>query len=124
MLAISTIGVSEAFVLGEKLGLTDQTIFDVTSAATGQCWALTTNCPVPGPVPTSPANRDFKPGFASPLMAKDLGLAMQAAELTGTDTQVGRLVQEIYREFADGDGANLDFSGIINRVRKASGDQQ
>ncbi|MGB9012560.1 MAG: NAD-binding protein, partial [Aeromicrobium sp.] len=123
MLAISMVGVSEAFVLGEKLGLTDKTIFDVTSAATGQCWALTTNCPVPGPVPTSPANRDFKPGFASPLMAKDLGLAMQAAELTGTDTQVGRLVQEIYREFADGDGAQLDFSGIINRVRKASGDQ-
>lgn len=122
MLAISMVGVSEAFVLGEKLGLTDQTIFDVTSAATGQCWALTTNCPVPGPVPTSPANRDFKPGFASPLMAKDLSLAMQAAELTGTDTQVGRLVQQIYREFAAGDGAGLDFSGIINRVRAASGD--
>ncbi len=120
MLAISMIGVSEAFVLGEKLGLTDQTIFDVTSNATGQCWALSTNCPVPGPVPTSPANRDFKPGFASPLMAKDLGLAMQAAELTGTDTEVGRLVQSIYREFADGDGATQDFSGIINRVRAAS----
>lgn len=120
MLAISMIGVSEAFVLGEKLGLTDQTIFDVTSNATGNCWALSTNCPVPGPVPTSPANRDFKPGFASPLMAKDLGLAMQAAELTGTDTEVGRLVQSIYREFADGDGATQDFSGIINRVRAAS----
>lgn len=120
MLAISMIGVSEAFVLGEKLGLTDQTIFDVSSNATGQCWALTTNCPVPGPVPTSPANRDYKPGFASPLMAKDLGLAMQAAELTGTDTEVGRLVQSIYREFADGDGATQDFSGIINRVRAAS----
>lgn len=120
MLAISMIGVSEAFVLGEKLGLTDQTIFDVTSNATGNCWALSTNCPVPGPVPTSPANRDFKPGFASPLMAKDLGLAMQAAELTGTNTEVGRLVQSIYREFADGDGATQDFSGIINRVRAAS----
>ncbi len=122
MLAISMVGVSEAFVLGEKLGLTDQTIFDVTSNATGQCWALTTNCPVPGPVPTSPANRDFRPGFASPLMAKDLTLAMQAAELTGTDTEVGRLVQSIYREFADGDGAAQDFSGIINRVRAASSD--
>ena len=120
MLAVSMVGVSEAFVLGEKLGLTDQAIFDVTSAATGQCWALTTNCPVPGPVPTSPANRDFKPGFAAPLMAKDLGLAMQAADATGTDSQVGRLVQQLYREFADGEGAALDFSGIIQRIRAAS----
>ena len=72
ILGVSMIAVSEAFVLGEKLGLTHQALFDVASAASGQCWALTTNCPVPGPVPTSPANRDYQPGFAGALMAKDL----------------------------------------------------
>src|SRR4029079_15333957 len=80
ILGISMIAVSEAFVLGEKLGLTHQALFDVASAASGQCWALTTNCPVPGPVPTSPANRDYQPGFAGALMAKDLRLALNAPE--------------------------------------------
>ena len=79
ILGVSMIAVSEAFVLGEKLGLTHQALFDVASAASGQCWALTTNCPVPGPVPTSPANRDYQPGFAGALMAKDLKLALNAA---------------------------------------------
>ena len=78
ILGVSMIAVGEAFVLGERLGLTHQALFDVASAASGQCWALTTNCPVPGPVPTSPANRDYQPGFAGALMAKDLGLAPNA----------------------------------------------
>ena len=79
MLAIAMLGVSEAFLLGKRLGLDYQKIFDVTSTSSGQSWALTTYCPVPGPVPTSPANNDYKPGFASNLMVKDLTLAQDAA---------------------------------------------
>jgi len=120
ILAISQIAVAEAFVLGERLGLTHQALFDVASNASGQCWALTTNCPVPGPVPTSPANNDYRPGFAGALMAKDLGLALGAIELTGVDAALGRHAQQIYQAFADGDGARQDFSGIINDIRAAS----
>src|SRR5690606_38044181 len=83
ILGISQIAVAEAFVLAERLGLEHQAMYDVVSQASGQCWALTTNCPVPGPVPTSPANRDYQPGFAGALMAKGLGLALQALEGTG-----------------------------------------
>jgi 3-hydroxyisobutyrate dehydrogenase len=117
ILGITMIGVSEAFVLGERLGLTHQALFDVASTASGQCWALTTNCPVPGPVPTSPANRDYAPGFASPLMAKDLSLAMKAADSTLTDARLGQLATNIYRDFAGKEGRGLDFSAVIERVR-------
>lgn len=120
ILGISMIAVSEAFVLGEKLGLSNQALFDVASTASGQCWALTTNCPVPGPVPTSPANRDYQPGFAGALMAKDLGLALGALESTGTDARLGTLAASIYRRFADEGGANLDFSAIVNTIRDNS----
>ncbi len=120
ILGISMIAVSEAFVLGEKLGLSNQALFDVSSTASGQCWALTTNCPVPGPVPTSPANRDYQPGFAGSLMAKDLGLAVAALESTGTQGRLGALAAELYRHFADEGGAGLDFSGIINTIRDSS----
>ncbi|RFA13276.1 3-hydroxyisobutyrate dehydrogenase [Subtercola boreus] len=120
ILGITMIGVSEAFVLGEKLGLTNQALFDVASNASGQCWALTTNCPVPGPVPTSPANRDYRPGFAGALMAKDLGLAEQAITSTGVRAEIGLLAAAIYRRFADGAGAGLDFSGIIDDIRVSS----
>ena len=111
ILAISQIAVAEAFVLGERLGLDHQALFDVASNASGQCWALTTNCPVPGPVPTSPANRDYQPGFAGALMDKDLGLAAQAIDLTGVDAKLGRLAREIYREFAAGEGARPGLLG-------------
>lgn len=117
LLAVSQIAVAEAFVLGERLGLSHQALFDVASNASGQCWALTTNCPVPGPVPTSPANRGYEPGFAGALMAKDLGLAEQAVGVTGVDARMGMLAREIYAAFADGDGAGQDFSGIINTIR-------
>ncbi|MFK4762848.1 3-hydroxyisobutyrate dehydrogenase [Microbacterium sp. ZW T5_45] len=117
VLAVSQIAVAEAFVLGERLGLEHQALFDVVSQASGQCWSLTTNCPVPGPVPTSPANCDYQPGFAGALMAKDLGLALQAIEQTGTDARMGRLAQQLYAAFADGDGAGRDFSGIITDIR-------
>ena len=118
ILGISQIAVAEAFVLAERLGLEHQAMYDVVSQASGQCWALTTNCPVPGPVPTSPANRDYQPGFAGALMAKDLGLALQAIEQTSTDARMGRLAQEIYAAFAAGEGAGRDFSGIITDIRK------
>jgi len=123
ILAVSQIAVAEAFVLGERLGLTHQALFDVASNASGQCWALTTNCPVPGPVPTSPANRDYQPGFAGSLMAKDLGLAERAIESTGVDAKLGLMAREIYKEFAEGPGANQDFSGVINTIRALSGDR-
>lgn len=117
ILGVTQIAVAEAFVLGEALGLSHQALFDVASNASGQCWALTTNCPVPGPVPTSPANHHYEPGFAGALMAKDLGLALSAIELTGVDAALGTHAQQIYRAFADGPGASQDFSGIINTIR-------
>jgi 3-hydroxyisobutyrate dehydrogenase len=120
ILGVSMIAVSEAFVLGEKLGLTHQALFDVASAASGQCWALTTNCPVPGPVPTSPANRDYQPGFAGALMAKDLKLALNAVESTGVAARMGPLASEIYDTFAAEGGAGRDFSGIITDIRDKS----
>ncbi|WP_102192941.1 3-hydroxyisobutyrate dehydrogenase [Microbacterium aurantiacum] len=118
ILAVSQIAVAEAFVLGERLGLEHQALFDVVSQASGQCWSMTTNCPVPGPVPTSPANRDYQPGFAGALMAKDLGLALQAIEQTSTDAQMGRLAQQLYAAYAAGDGGGRDFSGIITDIRE------
>jgi 3-hydroxyisobutyrate dehydrogenase len=120
ILAVSQIAVAEAFVLGERLGLSHQALFDVASNASGQCWALTTNCPVPGPVPTSPANRDFLPGFAGALMNKDLGLAEHAIVSTGVEARMGMLAREIYRAYADGEGAGRDFSGIIETIRDDS----
>ena len=122
ILAASQIAVAEAFVLGERLGLSHQALFDVASNASGQCWALTTNCPVPGPVPTSPANRDYQPGFAGALMAKDLGLAADAIAETGVDARVGLLARDLYRAFAEGPGAGQDFSGIITMIRSGSDD--
>jgi 3-hydroxyisobutyrate dehydrogenase len=120
ILGVSMIAVSEAFVLGEALGLTNQALFDVAARASGQCWALTTNCPVPGPVPTSPANRDYQPGFAGALMAKDLGLAARALESTGVVAELGSRAEQIYRRFADGPGATQDFSAIIAQIRAMS----
>lgn len=120
ILAISMVGVSESFVLGEKLGVSHEALFDVISTATGQCWALNTNCPVPGPVPTSPANRDFDPGFATALMVKDLGLAQRAADAAGVQTDLGKHVHELYVRYNEQGGADRDFSGIINVIREAS----
>ncbi|MEH0109480.1 3-hydroxyisobutyrate dehydrogenase [Tersicoccus sp. MR15.9] len=120
ILGASMIVSSEAFVLGEKLGLTHQALFDVISTASGQCWSVTTNCPVPGPVPTSPANRDYRPGFAGALMAKDLGLALAALESTGVAAEIGPAAAAIYQRYAAGEGATRDFSGIITDIRDAS----
>jgi 3-hydroxyisobutyrate dehydrogenase len=121
ILGISMIAVGEAFVLAEKLGLSHQALFDVASTSSGQCWALTSYCPVPGPVPTSPANNDYKPGFASALMVKDLTLAQDAAKASGAATPLGKHAQEIYKAFdAEGNGG-VDFSGIIRHVRGLAG---
>ena len=92
----------------------------MASQASGQCWALTTNCPVPGPVPTSPANRDYQPGFASALMVKDLGLAAEAVESSGVQAELGTLARSMYERFAAAGGAGLDFSAIINDIRDRS----
>lgn len=120
ILGVSQIVVAEAFVLGERLGLSHEALYEVAAHASGQCWALTVNCPVPGPVPTSPANRDYRPGFAGALMAKDLGLAAHAIERTGVDAQMGLHAREIYKVFAEGEGAGQDFSGIIHAIRSGS----
>ncbi|WP_017792658.1 3-hydroxyisobutyrate dehydrogenase [Leucobacter salsicius] len=120
ILGASMIAVSEAFVLGEQLGLSHEALFDVASNASGQCWSLTANCPVPGPVPGSPANHHYAPGFSTALMAKDLGLAEAALDHVGVDAQVGRLASALYRAFTDGSGDGLDFSAIILDVRARS----
>jgi 3-hydroxyisobutyrate dehydrogenase len=121
ILGVSMIAVSEAFVLGEKLGLTHQALFDVASTASGQCWSLTSYCPVPGPVPASPANRGYAPGFAAALMLKDLNLSQAAAEGSGAFTPLGRHAAEIFAAFAGGGGADRDFSGVIEFLRAAEG---
>jgi 3-hydroxyisobutyrate dehydrogenase len=118
VLAVQQIAVGEAFVLAEKLGLSAQSLFDVITGATGNCWAVHTNCPVPGPVPTSPANNDFKPGFATALMNKDLGLAMDAVSSTGSAAPLGTHAAEIYAKFA-ADHADKDFSAVIEMLRSS-----
>jgi 3-hydroxyisobutyrate dehydrogenase len=120
ILGASMIAVSEAFVLGEKLGLSHQAMFDVVSASSGQCWSLTSYCPVPGPVPASPANNGYKAGFAAALMLKDLKLAREAAHSVQAAAALGAHAAEIYDAFAaEGHGA-ADFSAIINLVRERS----
>ncbi|MDE8344568.1 MAG: 3-hydroxyisobutyrate dehydrogenase [Acidocella sp.] len=117
ILGISMIAVSEAFVLAEKLGLSAQSLFDVASTSSGQCWSLTTYCPVPGPVPASPANNGYQPGFAAALMLKDLALSQDAAEANHAHTPLGHHAAEIYRQFVEAGGGNQDFSAIIKVLR-------
>lgn len=117
LLGISMIGVSEAFVLAEKLGLSHVTLFDVASRASGQCWSLTSYCPVPGPVPASPANNGYKPGFTAAMMLKDLKLAEDAAKTSGAGTPLGHAATELYERFVATGKASTDFSGIIEWLR-------
>jgi 3-hydroxyisobutyrate dehydrogenase len=121
ILGISMIAVSEAFVLGEKLGLSHQALFDVASTSSGQCWSLTSYCPVPGPVPASPSNNAYKPGFAGALMLKDLKLSQEAASGAGAQTALGRHAAEIYQAFVASGGGDADFSGVINFIRSVKG---
>lgn len=122
ILGISMIGVGEAFVLAEKLGLDHQKLFDIASTASGQCWSLTTYCPVPGPVPASPANRDYAAGFTADMMLKDLRLAQQAANSTSANTPLGAEAAALYGLFSASGAGNVDFSGIIRFLRGTSTD--
>ena len=117
LLAVSMIGTCEAFVLGEKLGLEHQKLFEIMSAASGQCWSLTTYCPVPGPVPAAPSNRAYAGGFATSLMLKDLKLAQAAAQGSGATTPLGAEAAQLYSLFAAKGNGTLDFSGIIRMLR-------
>ncbi|TWF46479.1 3-hydroxyisobutyrate dehydrogenase [Neorhizobium alkalisoli] len=121
ILGISMIGVSEAFVLAEKLGLSHQALYDVASTSSGQCWSLTTYCPVPGPVPTSPANNDYRPGFAAALMSKDLKLSQDAARQSGAVTPIGALASDLYAEFENNGHGLEDFSAIVRMLRDRPG---
>src|SRR5665647_795087 len=117
ILGVSMIAVSEAFVLAEKLGLDHQKLFDISSKSSGQCWSMTSYCPVPGPVPASPANRDYQAGFTAAMMLKDLKLAQAAAKTSGVTTQLGADAERIYSAYVESGEAGRDFSGIIRFVR-------
>jgi 3-hydroxyisobutyrate dehydrogenase len=117
ILGVSMIAVSEAFVLAEKLGLDAQKLFDIASKSSGQCWSMTSYCPVPGLVPTSPANRDYQAGFTAAMMLKDLKLAQDAALASGAKAPLGADAAKIYSQYVESGEAGRDFSGIIRFVR-------
>ena len=119
ILGVSMIAVSEAFVLAEKLGLDAQKLFDIASKSSGQCWSMTSYCPAPGPVPTSPANRDYAAGFTAAMMLKDLKLAQDAARAAGATTPLGAQAAALYDNYAASGEAARDFSGIIRFLRGA-----
>lgn len=116
LLGITMIGTCEAFMLANKLGLDAQKLFDISSKASGQNWSMTSYCPVPGPVPTSPANRDYQPGFAADMMLKDLKLAQEAAARAGASTPLGANAEALYQLFSNNGHGGLDFSGIIKMI--------
>ena len=118
ILGATMIVTCEAFVLAEKLGLSHQALFDVASTSSGQSWSLTTYCPVPGPVPASPANNSYKPGFAAALMLKDLKLAQEAAQSAGANTPIGAHAAELYEQYNAAGIEGADFSGIIQYLRE------
>jgi 3-hydroxyisobutyrate dehydrogenase len=117
ILGISMIAVSEGFVLAEKLGLDKQKLFDIASKSSGSCWSMVNYCPVPGPVPTSPANRDYQAGFTAAMMLKDLALAQDAANAAGAATPMGAEAAALYRLYVGQGQAHKDFSGIVNFIR-------
>ncbi len=117
ILGISMIAVSEAFVLAEKLGLSHEALFEVASTSSGQCWALTSYCPVPGPVPTSPANNSYKPGFATALMVKDMKLSQEAAAASGAATPLGAAAAQLFAMHVNHGAGGSDFSSIIKLIR-------
>ncbi|WP_422036231.1 3-hydroxyisobutyrate dehydrogenase [Reyranella sp.] len=116
ILGVSMIAVSEAFMLAKRLGLDAQKLFDVASTASGQCWSLTNYCPVPGPVPASPANRDYQAGFTAAMMLKDLMLAQQAANAAGASTPLGAEAAQLFSLFVNSGNGGKDFSGIIKML--------
>ncbi len=106
----------EAFVLAQKLGLDPQVFYDISSKASGQSWSMTSYCPVPGVGPESPADRDYEGGFAAALMLKDIKLALDAAKEAGVPVEMGEEAEEVFEEFVERGGANMDFSGIIKMI--------
>jgi 3-hydroxyisobutyrate dehydrogenase len=116
LLGASMVATCETFVLAQKLGLDPQTFFDIASKASGQCWSMTTYCPVPGVGPVTPADRDYEGGFATALMLKDLRLAMEAAQSVDCYTPMGSEAETLYARFADRGGAGKDFSAIIRMI--------
>jgi 3-hydroxyisobutyrate dehydrogenase len=122
ILAASMIAVCEGFSLAEKLGLSAQTLFDICSTSTSQCWAMTGYCPVPGPVPAAPSNRGYAAGFTAANMLKDLRLSQQAAGAVGAATPMGAAAANLYQLFVDGGAGGLDFSGIMRFIRREHGD--
>jgi 3-hydroxyisobutyrate dehydrogenase len=120
ILGASMIAVCEGFALAEKLGLPVQTLFDICSKSTSQCWAMTGYCPVPGPVPAAPSNRDYAPGFTAANMLKDLRLAQQAAGATAAATPLGAAAANLYQLFVDSGAGGLDFSAIMRFLRRES----
>jgi 3-hydroxyisobutyrate dehydrogenase len=119
LLGISMIGTCEAFMLGEKLGLEAQTLFDISATASGQCWSMTSYCPAPGPVPTAPSNNQYQAGFAAAMMLKDLNLAQEASGSAECQTPMGKRAAELYTEMAEKGQGELDFSGIIKMLQGA-----
>jgi 3-hydroxyisobutyrate dehydrogenase len=117
ILGVSMIAVSEAFLLAEKLGLDAQKLFDISSKSSGQCWSMTSYCPVPGLVPASPANRDFQAGFTAAMMLKDLKLAQEAAKSARAMTPMGAGAAAVYDQYVESGEAGKDFSGIIQFLR-------
>jgi len=118
ILGASMIAVCEGFALAEKLGLPAQTLFDIASKSTSQCWAMTSYCPVPGPVPAAPSNRGYAPGFTAAMMLKDLRLAQQAAGATAAVTPLGAVAANLYQMLVDSGDGQLDFSGIMRFLRR------
>jgi 3-hydroxyisobutyrate dehydrogenase len=117
LLGASMVATCETFVMAQKLGLDPQTFFDISSKASGQCWSMTSYCPLPGVGPVTPADRDYDGGFAAALMLKDLRLAMEAAQSVDAYTPMGAHAEELYTRFAEGlGGAGKDFSGIIKMI--------
>ncbi|MBT6118275.1 MAG: 3-hydroxyisobutyrate dehydrogenase, partial [Rhodospirillaceae bacterium] len=121
ILGVSMIGVSEAFALARKVGLDPKKLFEVSSTASGQCWALTTYCPEPGILEGAPSSKGYKPGFTAAMMLKDLKLAQDAAGGSGAETPLGRHAMELYERFVEAGGAETDFSGIIRMLKGEDG---
>ena len=116
LLGIHMIGTCEAFSMAQKLGLDPQTFYDISSVSSGQCWSMTSYCPVPGAGPQSPADNGYQPGFAAALMLKDLKLAMEAAQTAGVDAEMGKRAAELYQAYVNAGNGGVDFSGIIRTL--------
>jgi 3-hydroxyisobutyrate dehydrogenase len=121
ILGATMIVTCEAFALADKLGLDRQAMFDVVSTSSGYSWTMNTYCPAPGIGPTSPSDNEYKPGFASELMVKDLRLSQQAAEMADADTPIGQMALKLYEKFVfNEDGKGKDFSAMLPRFEKRS----